>query len=158
MPALLSLSSANNASAAFTQLNRTVGVIRTLSGISAATFLAAYIFAPDNYRHPYLIWSTLFVTAGGFFDLLVGPSSPAAVVEKKPKDVKGKKHMEASYELLGDTISESGLSDDVSEEAVNGEELRSAMVGFGRTEKIRYAISSVGFVLSLVGLWGDGPW
>ncbi len=66
--------------------------------------------------------------------------------------------MEASYEILGDNTSEGGLSDEVLDEDINGEELKALMAGFALQETIRHGVSTIGFVLSLVGLWGDGPW
>ena len=157
VPALLALPSANNASTAFAELTRTTGVIRTLAGISATTFLAAFVFAPEDLRHPYLLWSTLLVGASGCFDLFLGQTAaPVVVATKKAKEPR--RRMDASYEMVGDSTSEGKLSDYLAEETVNGEELRKAMVQFATTEKIRYAVSSMGFVLSLVGLWGDGPW
>lgn len=110
------------------------------------------------------------VTISGFYDLALNPSAVSSTVkkdikltEKKTKEKqkagkgKGKAMMEASYEVLGDTPSEEEMSEDVLEEEINGEQLRSEMVGFAKTESIRGGISAVGFLLACVGLWGDGP-
>jgi autophagy-related protein 33 len=162
IPALLALPSAANASTAFTELNtRAVQSLRALAGFSAACFLSAYTFSPRGLRHPYLLWTTLIVAASGSFDLLLKPKpgpSIAALKERSRKDKKGKARLEASYEVLGDSNSEAGISDEGSEEDVNGEEVRSEMVGFKSTQAVRFYLSGVGFVMSLVGLWGDGAW
>lgn len=104
----------------------------------------------------------------GFYDLALNPAGTKAVIKQdvkvaekkaklKEKDGKGKARamMEASYEVLGDTPSEEEI-DEVAEEEINGEQLRSNMVGFAKAEKIRGGISALGFLLACVGLWGDG--
>jgi autophagy-related protein 33 len=65
--------------------------------------------------------------------------------------------MESSYEVLGDSHSEGTSASDEGEEVdVNGEELRSAMEGFRLSQSVRLALAGTGFVMSLVGIWGDG--
>lgn len=75
---------------------------------------------------------------------------------RKEKEGKGKAKamMEASYEVLGDTPSEEET--EVVEEEINGEQLRSEMQSFAKTESIRAGVSAFAFVLACVGLWGDG--
>jgi len=162
VPALLALPSAASASTAFAELNtRAVKTLRALAGFSAASFLSAYAFSPRGVRHPYLLWTTLIVAASGSFDLLLSPKagpSVAALKERARKDKRGKARLEASYEVLGDSNSEAGISDEGSEEDVNGEEVRSEMVAFKSAQAIRFYLSGAGFVMSLVGLWGDGAW
>ena len=119
-------------------------------------------------KHPYLIYTTVLVTISGFWDLALNPSAAKANIiakereferkeKKKEKLGKGKTRamMEASYEVLGDTPSEEEDVVDVEEE-INGEQLRSEMVNFAKTERIRGGISAFGFLLACVGLWGDG--
>ncbi|KXH36299.1 hypothetical protein CSAL01_02669 [Colletotrichum salicis] len=77
--------------------------------------------------------------------------------------------MEASYEVLGDTHSDgagSASGDESSsaaaaaaeeeEEALNGEEIRGEVDGFRKTQLVQSAVASVGFLLSVIGIWGDG--
>jgi autophagy-related protein 33 len=163
VPALLALPSAASAATAFAELNtRAVQTVRALAGVSAASFLAAYAFSPRSVRHPYLLWTTLIVAASGSFDLLLPSSkagpSVAALKERARKEKRGKARLEASYEVLGDSTSEAGISDEGSDEDVNGEEVRSEMVAFKSAQAIRFYLSGAGFVMSLVGLWGDGAW
>jgi autophagy-related protein 33 len=71
--------------------------------------------------------------------------------------------MDASYEVLGssDRDSEgmtSGEEMDVEEqeEQVNGEEVREQMEGFQQRQIVRTAIAGIGFMMSVIGIWGDG--
>ena len=104
----------------------------------------------------------------GFYDLALNPAGTKAIIKQdfkvaerkatlKEKEGKGKARamMEASYEVLGDTPSEEEI-DEFVEEEINGEQLRSDMVGFAKVEKIRGGLSAFGFLLACVGLWGDG--
>ena len=128
----------------------------------------AFSASPKGLKHPYLIYTTVLVTISGFWDLALNPSAAKANIiakereferkeKKKEKEGKGKARamMEASYEVLGDIPSEEEDVVDVEEE-INGEQLRSEMVNFAKTERIRGGISAFGFLLACVGLWGDG--
>jgi autophagy-related protein 33 len=64
--------------------------------------------------------------------------------------------MDASYEVLGDSNSEGAGSASEAEEEINGEEIRSAMEGFRFSQSVRAAISGAAFLMSVVGIWGDG--
>ena len=74
--------------------------------------------------------------------------------------------MEASYEVLGsgsDAHSEgtSAASEEGETEAehardLNGEEVRTKVEGFLKKQMIQTAVAGVGFVMSVVGIWGDG--
>lgn len=71
--------------------------------------------------------------------------------------------MEASYEVLGaggsdvhseGSVGEEADSEDVAE--VNGEEVRAEVEDFLKKQLVRGALAGLGFVLSVVGIWGDG--
>lgn len=169
LPALLILPSATSASSTFTFIRRHLTTLRGLAVFSATSFITAYSASPRGLKHPYLIYTTVLVSAAGFYDLALNPAGTKAVIkqdvkvaEKKAKLKKkeGKKKvramMEASYEVLGDTPSEEEIDDVFEDEEINGEKLRSEMVGFAKVEKIRGGISALGFLLACVGLWGDG--
>jgi autophagy-related protein 33 len=67
--------------------------------------------------------------------------------------------MDSSYEVLGasDRDSEGTLSgNEEAEEDVNGEEIRERMEGFMMGQVVRTAVAGVAFVMSVVGIWGDG--
>jgi autophagy-related protein 33 len=62
--------------------------------------------------------------------------------------------MEASYEVLGDSHSEPASEEDIDD--VNGEEVRAEVETLARSYIARTALSSLGFVMAVVGIWGDG--
>jgi len=165
LPTLLTLPSATSASRAFTNLT-TVSLthLRALAGISSGSFLLAYLLSPRCQKHPYLIWTTLFVAGSGITDLILPASAstiPAAArTPQKQRDRKGKgkgRQMDASYEVLGhDSNSEGTMSGEEMEEGINGEEVREQMEGFMTSQIVRTVVAGLGFAMSVVGIWGDG--
>jgi autophagy-related protein 33 len=162
LPTLLELPSATSASKAFANLtSSSVVQLRTLASVSASSFFLAYILSPRSQKHPYLLWTTLFVAGSAFTDSILPylVSKPAATPRVvKTKDRKGKgSQMDASYEVLGhDSNSEGTMSGEEAEDEVNGEEVRQRMEGFKMSQIVRTAVAGVGFAMSVVGIWGDG--
>lgn len=75
--------------------------------------------------------------------------------------------MEASYEVLGagsDGHSEgagSGSGEEVEGEAeraehMNGEEVRTKVEAFLKKQMVQTAVNGLGFLMAVVGIWGDG--
>jgi len=67
--------------------------------------------------------------------------------------------MEASYEVLGDSHSEEGtasVSGEELEEEINGEEVRSEVEFFVRNQIVQTVVAGVGFMMAVLGIWGDG--
>ncbi|KAF9870039.1 hypothetical protein CkaCkLH20_12519 [Colletotrichum karsti] len=72
--------------------------------------------------------------------------------------------MEASYEVLGDSHSDAASEGESAaaaaaaeeERALNGEEVRGEVESFRKTQIVQTAIASVGFLMSVIGIWGDG--
>jgi len=165
LPTLLTLPSASSASKAFTNLTMlSLTHLRTLAGVSGSSFFLAYILSPRSQKHPYLLWTTLFVATSGFADFLVRPTAGAKAITGARKynvrrDRKGKgRQMDASYEVLGvsDRESEGTASGEEMEEDVNGEEVREQMEGFMMTQVVRTVVAGIGFAMSVIGIWGDG--
>jgi autophagy-related protein 33 len=162
----LTLPTASSASKAFTNLTvLSLAHIRTLASISSGSFLLAYILSPRSQKHPYLLWTTLFVASSGCTEyfLRFAVAEKAAVGTRKNnvrRDKKGKgRQMDASYEVLGaasDRESEGTASGEEMEEDVNGEEVRQQMEGFMMTQVVRMVVAGIGFAMSVVGIWGDG--
>ncbi|KAK3353218.1 hypothetical protein B0T25DRAFT_568432 [Lasiosphaeria hispida] len=85
---------------------------------------------------------------------------------KKERAAARARAMEASYEVLGagsDAHSEgagsaSGEELDVEEEhaGVNGEEVRVKVEAFLKKQLVQSAVAGLGFLLAVVGIWGDG--
>jgi len=66
--------------------------------------------------------------------------------------------MDASYEVLSasDRDSEGTVSGEEMDDVVNGEEVRQQMEGFQFVQIVRTVVASIGFAMSVVGIWGDG--
>lgn len=66
--------------------------------------------------------------------------------------------MEQSYEVLGESTSDEALSgeDIFEEEEINGEEVRSEVELFVKNHLVQTALAGVGFMMAVVGIWGDG--
>ncbi|TDZ22119.1 Autophagy-related protein 33 [Colletotrichum sidae] len=184
VPSILSLPSSSDALRAFQSLLPSATTRqRVLTGASTASFLLAFLLSPRAFRHPYLIYSSVFCLTSGLAEQIapyVLKSDPAfsktAVAERRQarrqreaerraaRIARQEARMEASYEVLGDNSNHSddegaaaaaaALAED--EETLNGEEVRGEVELFRNTQIVQTAIASVGFLLSVVGIWGDG--
>ncbi|KAL2018496.1 hypothetical protein VTK56DRAFT_781 [Thermocarpiscus australiensis] len=106
-----------------------------------------------------------------------GASSPSAAAagkqkqkQKQERAAAARARMEASYEVLGaggsDAHSEGSTGGSASgeemegeeggERGVNGEEVRAEVEAFLKKQIVRSAVAGLGFLLTIVGIWGDG--
>ncbi|TQV97174.1 hypothetical protein V2A60_000194 [Cordyceps javanica] len=165
LPALLELPSAAAAADTVTHL---VASLRTpliaLSSLAAAPLALAYALAPRHARHPYLVYASLLAALSGVVPrLLLGPgprASPATHAAPAPRSAaktsaRAARHMEASYEVLGDVHSEPASEEDLDEQ-VNGEDVRVHVQGLSRAHTVQAGLAGLAFAMSVVGLWGDG--
>ncbi|EKD11871.1 CtnG [Drepanopeziza brunnea f. sp. 'multigermtubi' MB_m1] len=163
LPTFSTLPSATSASKAFSNLAYvSLSQLRALAAISSSSFLFAYLLSPRSQKHPYLLWTSLFVGASGFTEYALQSYRPKSAtstgsVKTKVKKSKGRQ-MDASYEVLGasDRDSEGTVSGEETDESVNGEEVRQAMEGFMVTQIARTVVAGMAFAMSTVGIWGDG--
>ena len=190
VPSLLSLPSASSAARAFSYLVSTAKKhLGTLTGVSASSFLLAFLLSPKPVRHPYLLYTSILVASSGLVVsdfvapyLFITKSSSSATTpaaslaaaaaakkQKKERAAAKRAQMEASYEVLGSS-STSAHSDEgtvsgeeveaVEEEEVardfNGEEVRTEVEGFLKKQMVQTALSGLGFLMAVVGIWGDG--
>ncbi|GAP83328.2 hypothetical protein SAMD00023353_0203220 [Rosellinia necatrix] len=176
VPSLLELSSASTAAQAFRSLASTATThLTALSGVSGTAFLLAFALSPAGYRHPYLLYTSLFCLGTHLSDyvtpsLFGSPSSSSdssaaaaaasqrrAALAQARREKAAAKRMVASYDVLSDSHSEEGeestLLDD---EEVNGEEVRSEVELFARNQLVRTAVAGAGFAMAVLGIWGDG--
>lgn len=79
-----------------------------------------------------------------------------AEAKRSVKEGRAVKGMEASYEVVGDSDTPDSERESEVEEEVNGEEVRSLMEAYVLGLGIRGFVSGAGFVMSVVGIWGDG--
>lgn len=96
------------------------------------------------------------------------PSGSAATKAKKQqqKERAARARMEASYEVLGGSdVHSEGTSDGaeeleaelaVEEGGVNGEEVRARVANFLKKQMVHTVVTGAGFLLAVVGIWGDG--
>ncbi|KAH9221535.1 hypothetical protein DL95DRAFT_355475 [Leptodontidium sp. 2 PMI_412] len=163
LPTLLTLPSATSASKAFANLNASSLLhLRTLAGVSSTSFLLAYLLSPRSQKHPYLLWTTLFIVSSGFTEYLVQPymtKTTTSTRTVKPRSKKGKgRQMDSSYEVLGasDRDSEGTISGEEMDEDVNGEEIRQQVEGYMKINIAKTIVAGIGFAMSTIGIWGDG--
>lgn len=131
VPSLLALPSATQAHHAFARLQKLgLNQLRIISAISGASLLLCYVLAPRQGRHPYLLWTASTVALGASADLYFSREARQLVQNRR----------------RGDAVDSS----------VNGEEVRAGMEQFQIAQAVRAGISGLGFLMSVIGLWGDG--
>ncbi|KAI1157551.1 hypothetical protein F5B18DRAFT_644640 [Nemania serpens] len=167
IPSLLELSSASTAAKAFRSLaSSATARLTTLSGVAGSAFLLAFAFSPSGYRHPYLIYTSIFCFGTRLTDYVTPsifgkPSARSAADQQTAARVQARREkaaarrMVASYEVLGDSHTEEVDNEFVDEE-VNGEEVRSEVEVFVRDQLVRTAVAALGFAVAVLGIWGDG--
>ncbi|EQB58125.1 hypothetical protein CGLO_01663 [Colletotrichum gloeosporioides Cg-14] len=183
VPSILSLPSASDALRAFQNLYPSANTrLRILTGVSTASFLFAFFLSPRAFRHPYLVYASVLCLASGAAEqitpyVLRSPESSSEAIaarrqarreredaRKAARIARQEARMEASYEVLGDTHSDAASDGEAAaaaafaeeEENFNGEEIRVVVDGFRKTQIVQTAIASVGFLMSVIGIWGDG--
>lgn len=82
------------------------------------------------------------------------------------KDRSAARRMEASYDVIGsdahseatlDSASDRSIEDDGAAAAdVNGEEVRGEVEAFLKKQVVSAATAGLGFLMAVVGIWGDG--
>lgn len=126
-PTLLTLPSASLARATHSTLIRNSTThLHLLSALSTLSLGSAYFLSPKSVAHPYLLWTALAAAGSNVPDLF------AVAVGK---------------------VNEQSNED---EGSVNGEMVERDVVASQKREASRVLISAVGFVLAVVGIWGDG--
>ncbi|KAI1737341.1 hypothetical protein F4680DRAFT_429193 [Xylaria scruposa] len=172
IPSLLELSSASTAAKAFRSLASTATThLTTLSGVSGSAFLLAFILSPRGYRHPYLLYTTIFCFSTRLTDYVTPSifgkptsSSSAAAAQRRAalaqarKEKAAARRMVASYDVLDDSHAEEGSAsgEELMEDEVNGEEVRIDVEFFVRNQLVQTAVAGFGFMMAVLGVWGDG--
>lgn len=135
-----------------------------LTTTAGSAFVLAFALSPRGFRHPYLLYTSLFVfgtqLTGYITPAIFGPPSDfsqrRAALAKARKEKTAVNRMEQSYELLGDSHSDEGLNSEDAEEEINGEEVRSEVEFFVKNKLVQTALAGIGFMMAVVGIWGDG--
>ncbi|KAI9808971.1 MAG: hypothetical protein M1826_003949 [Phylliscum demangeonii] len=131
IPSLLTLPAATTAHQTFVRL-QTVALahLRALSVLSTSSFLVAYCLSPRRGRHPYLLWTALTVALSAGTDLYLGKEARKMV-------------RDGDRRRAGD------------ESPANGEEVKNGMEQFQIAQAVRASVAGLGFLMSVVGIWGD---
>ncbi|KAI0999472.1 hypothetical protein K3495_g8724 [Podosphaera aphanis] len=162
LPTILIFPSTSIASKAFKDFKSlALCQLRTLAGISSSSFLAAYLFSPRAHKHPYLLWATLIVSTSLSAEYLPGIlgyrnlslNSNAGRPKHDRTQVHESRPMDASFEVL-DTNNHS--EEEFEDEEPSEDGVRSEMESFMLAQLIRTTVTGVGFMMSVVGIWGDG--
>ncbi|KAG7137230.1 Autophagy-related protein 33 like [Verticillium longisporum] len=181
VPSILALPSASDAVRAFENLTSSSTLqLRALTGISTASFLLAFFLSPRAFRHPYLVYASAFALTSSLAEQIASRSLAAdsssheaahanlaarrerRAARNAARNAARTARMEASYEVVGDSHSDgtgsvSGAEDlDAEEEALNGEQVRGEVEAFGKTQLVQAGVASVGFLMAVVGIWGEG--
>ncbi|KAI9771793.1 MAG: hypothetical protein M1840_001563 [Geoglossum simile] len=138
IPSLLHLPSASTARTAFNHILTGSRVhLRALSIISSSSLLLAYVLSPRRGRHPYLVWTaaTVGLSCYGSVAFFYG-------MGKSQSDTHARRQRSV-YEEVPDAD-------------VNGEQLERAMEDFQFRQTVRTVVVGLGFLMNIVGIWGDG--
>ncbi|EOA83467.1 uncharacterized protein SETTUDRAFT_93952 [Exserohilum turcica Et28A] len=132
-PALLALPTATNARTSLVYLSKQSSWLSSyLRHITTFTLFSAYVLSPRRFRHPYLLYTSIFA-------FVSGPGVDYAVTAMEGAS---EQRQVMELEAQGD--------------AVNGELVREVVERRQRTERIKTALAGVAFAMQVVGLWGDG--
>ncbi|KAI1466782.1 uncharacterized protein F4812DRAFT_432784 [Daldinia caldariorum] len=182
LPSLLELPSAASASKALRTLASAASThLTSLAGLSGSAFLLAFALSPRGFRHPYLLYTSVFCLGTRLSDYVTpslfgappvsssggsSASASAAAAQRRQarrdRKAAARRGMEASYEDLGGSGSHSDGTvsgeelDDEHEHEVNGEDVRREAEYFARNQLVQTALAGVGFAMAVVGIWGDG--
>ncbi|KAI1385081.1 uncharacterized protein F4822DRAFT_382608 [Hypoxylon trugodes] len=170
IPSLLELPSASSAAKAFHSLSSVASThINALTTISGTAFFLAFTLSPRPFRHPYLLYTSLFCFGTRLVDKVAptlfgaAPQSSTTAAQQRRaalaqarREKQASRGMEASYEVLGDAHSEEGSGGEELDEDYNGEEVRAEVEFFVRNQLLQTAVSGLGFLMAVVGIWGDG--
>ncbi|KAI9804435.1 MAG: hypothetical protein M1825_001334 [Sarcosagium campestre] len=131
IPSLLGLPSATTAQQTFSRLQaRGRTQLSALTTVTTTTLVLAYALSPRRARHPYLLWTALATVLSTGGDLWYSAQRRKAIRQ--------------------------GNLPDESDAFVNGEELRKGMERFKFVQTIRTGVAGLGFLMSVIGIWGDG--
>lgn len=147
LPPIQSLPSAQPASNTFQHLRALAHRHQLLlSTLSSTSLLLAYTLSPPRGRHPYLLWATLAIGFGYTKEIY------GSVVGR----VKGKGDESRARSRTPDSSDEEWEVEGASTGSLNGEAVREGMEKWRGKMVGRTAVWGVGWLVTVVGLWGDG--
>ena len=154
LPSLLRLPSSSSASHAIASINESLQTpLLTLSSLAAVPFFLSFVGSPRSLRHPYLLYTSLLAVLSTAVPRFLPQPAARPAAAKKPAVPRPR--MDASYEVLGDVQSETASEEELVDD-VNGEEVRAEVQSLSRSFATRGGFAAIGFVMAVVGIWGDG--
>ncbi|ETN44650.1 uncharacterized protein HMPREF1541_10320 [Cyphellophora europaea CBS 101466] len=136
LPSLAVLPSAARAARALATIQeRATRRILTLASVSSISLVTCYTLASPRGKHPYLLWTALVGLIGGQGVEYWFNGWTRFTLKRQSKET-GYVEVESSE--------------------INGEKVEAEMAREVRTQNVRTAVSLVGFLMGVVGIWGDG--
>ncbi|KZF22907.1 hypothetical protein L228DRAFT_261028 [Xylona heveae TC161] len=123
--------------------------LHALSGLSIVSLSTAYFFSPPRGRHPYLLWTSLMVALSAGVDFALQKNEARLFSLSKRQEQSGSE----SGEL---PLHEAKRAEEGYAGAINGEEVKSRMEAFQLAQTVRACVAGIGFLMGVVGIWGDG--
>lgn len=158
LPTLALLPNASTASAQLTTLqSATTRTTLTLASVSSLSLITAFALASKRNKHPYLLWTALVSFAAGqgvewwFNGFERFPTFRARKAVVSREEGRGRKGLGESEYVSVDREASEGR-----EEQVNGEKVEMEMGREKKVQSVRTLIAGLGFMMGVVGIWGDG--
>ena len=134
LPSLLTLPSAVNARTTHVYISKKTRFISSyLRHITTFSLFSAYLLSPRRFRHPYLLYTSIFTFLSG-----TGVDYALALRDRESND----RRTEVELEAQGDDV--------------NGEQVRQAVERMRFKEGVRAVVAGAAFAMQIVGIWGDG--
>lgn len=129
-----------------------------LTSLAAVPFLLSFAFSPRRLRHPYLLYTSILAILSTAAPMLLAKPTVTPRVSNTAASKKlaaSRARLDASYEVLGDNHSEAASEEDALDDT-HAEQVRAATKATATAYIVRAGLSTVAFVLAVVGIWGDG--
>ncbi|MCJ1307621.1 hypothetical protein MMC25_001268 [Agyrium rufum] len=120
---------------------------RALTFISWFSLTLSWMLSPRAGRHPYLLWcaSTALIGSRGVDWWFQDDMGREMEIWERERKARKEKDGVVRKEVAS-----------TEEEEVNGEVVREEMVGWRKREIVRGTWAGLGFLMGVVGIWGDG--
>lgn len=133
LPSLLALPTAVDARTTSTYVSyKSQNITSYLRHITTFSLFSAYLLSPRRFRHPYLLYTSIFAFASG----------PAIDYAVSFRDGSNERRTALDLEAQGDDV--------------NGEQVRQAVERKRFTESVKAVFTGAAFAMQVVGIWGDG--
>ncbi|KAF3036848.1 hypothetical protein E8E12_007921 [Didymella heteroderae] len=133
LPSLLALPTAVDARTTSTYVAyKSQSITSYLRHITTFSLFSAYLLSPRRFRHPYLLYTSIFAFASG----------PAVDYFVSFRSGTNERRAALDLEAQGDDV--------------NGEQVRQAVERRRLTESIKAVFTGAAFAMQVVGIWGDG--